>query len=150
MRTTILLLQRPAPDTPVCVQCWVTLWPYRRYASRTCARTLSCGSPPFIPSYGSPMARTSSNRAGAARPLLRSLPWRTPILRVYPSSPVVIQLLRSPETWRINSRSILISTSPCPRSRSRIRGGDVFSQVELVKITLSDSAARKDRSTSGG
>ena len=151
MRTTILLPRRPAPDTPLCVQCWVTLWPYRRYASRTCARTLSCGSPPFIPSSGSPTARTSSKRAGAARPLLRSLPWRrTPVLRVYPSSLVDIQRLRSLETWRISSRLILISTSPCPRSRSRIRGGDVFSQVELVKITLSDSAARKDRSTSGG
>lgn len=146
----ILLLRRPAPNTPLCVQCWVTLWPYRRYASRTCACTLSCGSPPFIPSSGSPTTRPSSKRTGAAPQFLRSPRWRTPPLRVYLSSPVVIRLLRSLETWRISSREILTSTSPYRRSRSRILGGDVSSPVGPVKITLSDSSAQKHRTTSGG
>ena len=145
----ILLLRRPAPDAPLCVQCWVTLWPYLRYASRTCACTLSCGSPPFIPSSGSRTGRMSSKRTGAAQ-FLRSLRWRTPVLRVYPSSPAVIQLLRSLKTWRISSQEILISTSPCRRSRSRILGGDVSSPVRPVEITLSDSAAQRHRSTGGG
>jgi hypothetical protein len=141
--------RRPAPNTPLCVQCWVTLWPYRRYASRTCACTPSCGSLPFIPSSGSRTVRTSSQRTGAAQ-LPRSLRWRTLVPRVYLSCPVVIQLLRSLETWRMSSRAILTSTNPCRRSRSRIPGGDVSSPVRPVETTLSDFAARKHRSTGGG
>jgi hypothetical protein len=83
--------------------------------------------------------------------LLKSPHSKHPVLRVYPSSPVGIQLPRSLETWRINSRAVLISRSRYHhRPPRRTYGGDVSSPVGLVRITLSASVAREKWSLSGG
>jgi len=95
----------------------------------------------------------TAQRTGAvsSQPL-KSPHSKRPVLRVYPSSPVGIQLPRSLKTWRINShQSVLISRSRYHhRPPRRTYGGDVSSPVGLVGITLSASVAREEWSLSGG
>ena len=82
---------------------------------------------------------------------LKSPHSKRPVLRVYLSSPVGIQLPRSLKTWRVNSQAVLISINRYHhRPPRRTYGGDVSSLVGLVGITLSASVARKEWSSSGG
>jgi hypothetical protein len=108
-----------------------------------------CGSPRSIPSSGS---STMAQRTSAVpSQLLKSPHSKCPVLRVYLSSPVGIQLLRSLETRRTNSQAVLMSRSRYHhRPPRRTYGGDVSSRVGLVGITLSASVAREEWSLSGG
>jgi hypothetical protein len=125
------------------------LWRYRRCISHTCACIQRCGSPRSIPSSGS--STTAQRTSAVSSQLLKSPHSKRPVLRAYPSSPVGIQLFRSLETRRTNSQAVLMSRSRYHhRLPRRMYGGDVFSPVGLVGITLSASVARKEWSLSGG